>query len=103
MAISRYRNGRGSAGLGRALQVERSRVDAEALAGRPWSVVEDVAQMRATVAAANLGADHAVALVRQQLDALRGCRRGEARPARARHALGIRDGDLVAARHAHDP
>src|SRR5439155_10246191 len=70
VALSRYSNGRGSAGLGRALQVERGRVDAVALAGRPRSVVEDVAEMRAAVAAANLASDHAVAVVGAQLDAL---------------------------------
>src|ERR1700694_982592 len=79
------------------LQVERRRVDAVTLAGRTGSVVEDVAEVRAAVAAANLGTHHAVAVVGAQLDALGDGRLREARPTGARLELGVRAEQLVAA------
>src|SRR5260221_3462621 len=56
--------------------------------------------MRATVAAANLGADHAVAVVGDQLDRLGDRGLGEARPTRARLEPGVGAEQRVAAGRA---
>src|SRR4051795_13132173 len=81
-------------------EVERQAVHAEALPGRCGPVIEDVAQVRAASGAADLGPDHPVTAVDDELDRL--CHRwlGEARPATARLELRRRVEQLLAARRA---
>src|SRR4051794_77721 len=63
------------------LELQRSRVDAVAQAGRPRAVGEDMAEMAAAFGAEHLGADHAVGRIVLLVDmALDGGLR-EARPA----------------------
>ena len=54
--------------LGRLLEVEAQAVDAVAQSGGFWTVVEDMAEMRVTLAAKNLHANHPVRRVRPRHD-----------------------------------
>src|SRR5436190_22571388 len=96
-ALALSRSGLGGAlGCGR-LEVERGGVDAVSLAGWAGTVVEDVAEVTAAVAADDLGALHEVAVVGTQLDRLGDSRLGEARPAGARVELRVGIEELRAA------
>src|SRR5262245_16727728 len=70
-------------------ELHRHRVQAIAPARRPRAVVEHVAEVAVAAAAADLGADHAVALVDQLRDVIGIERLSEARPAGARLELRI--------------
>src|SRR5258708_24947931 len=52
------------------LQLQRGRIDAVALTGGVWAIVEDVAQVPTAPLADDLGALHEEAVVRTQLDVL---------------------------------
>src|ERR1035437_2490419 len=69
---------------------ERERVDAVALPGGAWAVVEDVSEVPAAGAAHDLCPAHEQAVVRSQLDRLRDGRLGEAPPAGAGVELRVR-------------
>src|SRR3954452_8693780 len=86
-----------SSGASGAVQLERDRVDAPALARRTRAVVEHVAEMRAAAAAEHLRAGHPVGAVLARLDRLGDRRLGEARPAGAGVELRVRAEQLVAA------
>src|SRR5581483_5459306 len=90
----------GCALLRARVELERTGVHAVALAGRCGAVREEMAEMAAAAAAQHLGADHAVAVVLDQLDVgVRG-RLVEARPAGAGLELGVRAEELGAAARA---
>src|SRR5215469_5999033 len=92
---------RSAAGLllarGRGLERQRARVDAVPLAGRPGTVVEDVAEVAAAAAADDLGAPHEQAVIRPQFDRLGDRGLVEAGPPGARVELGVRAEQLGAA------
>src|SRR5439155_16229151 len=71
-----------------ALEAQRRRVDAVALAGRLRPVVEDVTEVAAAGAAEDLRAPHEQAVVGAQLDGRRHRRLNEARPAGPGFELG---------------
>src|SRR5918994_6050092 len=73
-----------SSGAGLRLEVEGRGVDAEALARWLRPVLEDMAEMRAAVGTADLGARHSVRAIGDFCHARRGGRLPERRPARAR-------------------
>src|SRR6516162_4538404 len=75
--------------LGRGLEGQRAGVDAVPVAGLRGTVVEDMAQVTAAVAADDLGAPHEQAVVRPQLDRLGDRGLVEAGPPRARVELGV--------------
>lgn len=71
-------------------EIKRKRIDAVALAGGlAWSVIEDVAEMSATVSAGNFGPLHAVRAISGVAHGA-GNRLIKARPAAARIVLGVR-------------
>src|SRR5882762_1339464 len=71
------------------LELQRSRIDAVAQAGRPGPVRENMAEMAAAFGAEHLGADHAVAQIVLFVDMALGGRLGKARPAAAGIEFGI--------------
>src|ERR1700689_3903415 len=81
-------------------EIERRRVHAVGQPGRPRSVVEDVAEMRAAEAARQFGAHHAVSAIGDRLDSIGNERGVKARPSAARVVLGPGIEQLVAAAYA---
>src|SRR6185437_7014569 len=79
------------------VELQGAGVPAIALPRRTRPVREDMAQMAATAPAPDLGADHPVAAVLEQLDVLGHRRLIEARPPRSRLELGVRAKQLRAA------
>src|SRR5947208_3081326 len=77
--------------------VERARVHAPALTGGPGPVVEDVPQVPAATPAPDLGADHSVGAVVDQLDGVGGHGLGEAGPSGSRLELRVRGEQFGAA------
>src|ERR1700761_2029605 len=82
------------------LEGRRGRVDAVTLPGRARAVTEDVTQVPAAAAAADLGAAHEHAVVRAQLDRVGHGGLEEARPAGTGVELGVRPEQLVPAARA---
>src|SRR5436190_15785071 len=96
---SARRSGRGGSLLV-SLEVYRRRIDAEALPGGRRPILEDMAQVRAALVAADLDAHHPVALVDHALDDLAVDRLPVAGPAAARIELGVGREQRRAASHA---